>query len=240
MANFVYHIWCMYFKLMWGGHLEGLNLTWLVNWSPLAAWTCWVFLPVLPVVTDALLSPTLWGVTLPVSLELNLLCPLLLLGNPSNTDPRLLAWLSWALIRSFCLVSWAISASMASGETSELRGSDVNDNEEVEGRLERGRLVRLDTELSLQERGIFKGECSWCGSTAWVTEEEGGKGSWVRWHEDIGLKSDVKRTGLLPGICCQLSLCRGGESNTAGETEAWSCWGSCSATGADWQTVYNM
>lgn len=36
---------------------------------------------------------------------------------------------------------------MASGESSELRGSGVSDNEEVEGRLERGTLVRLDAEL---------------------------------------------------------------------------------------------
>lgn len=48
---------------------------------------------------------------------------------------------------------------MTSGESCELRGSEVSDSEEVEGRLVRGRLVRLEAELwifrSSQERRIL-------------------------------------------------------------------------------------
>ena len=50
--------------------------------------------------------------------------------------------------------------------------------------------------------------------------------------------NQIKTTGLLPGICCQLSLCRGGESSTAGDTDGLRCSGSCSGTGADSHTVY--
>ncbi|TNN88845.1 hypothetical protein EYF80_000723 [Liparis tanakae] len=68
--------------------------------------TLWgVTLPVLLEDADVLLSPTLWGVTLPVLPELNLLCSLLLSDDSPTSDPRRLARLSWALIRSFCLFS---------------------------------------------------------------------------------------------------------------------------------------
>ena len=158
------------------------NLTWLVG-SISAAWTCslrlWSLLFPVLLDTDDLLSPTLWGVTLPVLPELDLLCPVLLLGNPPTPDPMHLAWLSWALIRSFCLLSWAISARMASGESREPRGSEVCDIEEVEGRLRRGRLVRLEAELwdwtSSQECGLSTEGILWCGGIGWVTEEERGE-----------------------------------------------------------------
>lgn len=56
---------------------------------------------------------------------------------------------------------------MASGESREPRGSEVSDNEEVEGKLRRGRLVRLEAGLwdwtSSQEYGISTEGSFWCG-----------------------------------------------------------------------------
>lgn len=50
---------------------------------------------------------------------------------------------------------------MASGESCELRESEVSDNEEEEGRLARGRLVRLEADpsawTSSKERRISTG-----------------------------------------------------------------------------------
>lgn len=171
-------------------HPERLILTWLVSFSPSAAWMCWFCLSV-HLDADFLLSLILWGVTLPaLLLELDCLCSPLLLGDPA---PRPLAWLSCALISSFCLVSWAISASMTSGESCELRGSEVSDSEEVEGRLVRGRLVRLEAELwifrSSQERRILTAGSSWCSGKGWVTveeeEEQKIKQTKWGWHEHM-------------------------------------------------------
>lgn len=179
---------------MCGGHSEILNLTWAVSCSLSAAWICWLCLLLLSMI-DAFLSWTLWGVTLPVLLEFNPVCPLL--GNPPHTDPGPLAWLSWALIRSFSLLSWAISASMASGEISEPRGSDNSETEEAKGRLERGRLVRLDAELSLRGREAFAEEHSCCDSAGWLTEKVEGKGA-----ECDGIRIESWNLTLNePGIC---------------------------------------
>lgn len=156
---------------------SSLSLTWSVVCSPSAAWTCRLLLPVL-LQTDVVLSPALWGVTLPVLPELHLLCPLLLVDDPLTPVSKPLAWLSWALIRSFCLLSWAISASMASWESCEPRGSEVSDKEDVEGRLVRGRLVRLETELwawTPSQESLSTWGSSWCSCTGRVPEGEGEK-----------------------------------------------------------------
>lgn len=96
--------------------------------------------------TDILLSPAPVGVTLPVPFGLKRLISvsLLLSDDPETAEP---AWLSWALIRLFCSLSCAISASIATEEICELRALRVSANEEVGGRLVRGRLVRLEAEL---------------------------------------------------------------------------------------------
>lgn len=180
-TNFIYKMWCQ---------INRLNLTWWVSLCPSAAWTCWRFVTV-QLESDVLFSPTLCGATLPVLLELSLLCPLP--GSPPNRDPCSLACLSWALIISFSLLSWVISASMVSGES-----SDVIDEEEALGRLQRERLVTLDAELrgwtSLKECEAFTHRWSCWGGAGWVTEE-GVEREGVRWHEGKRLKSDLKELG---------------------------------------------
>ena len=59
---------------------------------------------------------------------------------------------------------------MASGVSCKLRASEQgSDNEDVEGRLVRGRLVRLEAELwerrSSRERRMSTGGRSWCSGT---------------------------------------------------------------------------
>lgn len=76
----------------------------------------------------------------------------------------------------FCRVSSAISASMASGESGELAGSEVTDREDAEGRL-----ARLDTELRVWEGGseVFR-ECSRrCATGTAPADGGGGQGSGV-------------------------------------------------------------
>lgn len=149
-----------------------------------ATWPWWFFLP-------ALLS--LCVMKLPV------LCPLCSLsGAPPHAEPRSLARLSWALIRSFSLLTMAISASMASGQK-----SDICDTEEVEGRLERG---RLGAELQ-----------AGCGGAGWVAAEEDGD-----WTGEGGRRMETPKSDLICAVTWNLlpffSLSRWGEQHSRGCT----------------------
>lgn len=195
MANFIYKTWC---------HINRLNLTWWVSLCLSAAWTCWLFITA-QLESDVLFSPTLWGATLP---ELSLLCPLP--GSPPNLDPCSLACMSWALIISFSLPSWAISASMVSGES-----SDVIDKEEALGRLQRERLAMLDAEIwgwtSLKECKAFTHKWSCWGGTGWVTEEEDGKGgSKITWGQKAEIRTE-QNWAVTRNLLPVLSLLRRGE-----------------------------
>lgn len=148
-----------------------MDLTCWVEGSSLWGWRCWLPLLVL-LELEIVLSPILWGVTLSALMGLDLLRSSPLVGDPPTAGPRPLACLSWALIRSFCLVSWVISASIAFGESCEWRCSEVSDSDELEGSLLSGKLFRLEAELTSRDGNISTGGSWCCRSRGWVTVEE--------------------------------------------------------------------
>lgn len=131
-------------------------LTWEAEDVPSGDWRCW------PVI---FLSPV------PLA-GLDLLCSLQLSANPVFPDPRLFAWMSWALIRSFCLFSPAISAIMALGEGRRTGWLEGSDNEETDWRLMRAEVETWDWTFS-QEPWVSDGERRRCRGNAWPIGEEG-------------------------------------------------------------------